>query len=86
MNEALVLEVVGVFGAAILFTSYFLVSTGKIVSKDIRNQSLNLVGAVMLATNAAYHHAVPPALLNLLWALIAANAIRKTQENGQSER
>ena len=73
----MVIEIVGTLGACLLLLSYFLVSTGRISLDSTLGHLLNLGGAVMLGVNAFAHRALPPAALNVLWALIALVALMK---------
>jgi hypothetical protein len=73
----MIVEVVGTMGACLLLLSYFLVSTGRIGLASTRGHLLNLGGAIMLGVNALAHGAIPPAALNVLWALIACAALVK---------
>jgi hypothetical protein len=73
----MIVEVVGTMGACLLLLSYFLVSTGRISLESTLGHLLNLGGAIMLGVNAFAHGAIPPATLNVLWALIAFAALMK---------
>jgi hypothetical protein len=73
----MIVEIVGTLGACLLLFSYFLASTGRISSESTTGPLLNLGGAIMLGVNAFVHGAIPPATLNVLWALIALVALIK---------
>ena len=75
------LEIVGTIGACLLLLAYMLVSSGRIGLSDRSGQLLNLGGSVMLGVNAVAHGAIPPAMLNLVWALIAIAAMIRRRKN-----
>ena len=75
------LEIVGTVGACLLLLAYMLVSSGRIGLNDRSGQLLNLGGSVMLGVNAVSHGAIPPAMLNLIWALIAIAAMVRRPKN-----
>ncbi len=71
----MIVEVIGTAGACLLLLAYFLVSTRRIPTDSRLGYLLNLGGAAMLGVNAVVHGAIPPAVLNLVWALIAIVAL-----------
>lgn len=71
----MIVEVIGTAGACLLLLAYFLVSTRRIATDSRLGYLLNLGGAAMLGVNAVEHGAIPPAVLNLVWALIAVVAL-----------
>ena len=71
----LVIDALGWLGAASLLLAYGLTSAGRLPSQGWRFQMLNLVGAVALAANSAYHGAWPSAALNLVWIAIGLAAL-----------
>jgi hypothetical protein len=77
-------EVVGTGGACLLLLAYFLVSSRRLALDSVWVNLLNLGGAVMLGINAAAHHAIPPAMLNLLWSLIALVALARQARRPRS--
>jgi len=68
-------EVVGTAGACVLLLAYFLVSSRRLPLDSMLGHGMNIAGSVMLGANAISHGAVPPAMLNLIWALIAVAAM-----------
>jgi drug/metabolite transporter (DMT)-like permease len=71
----MIVELVGTAGACLLLLAYFLSSTGRIAADSTPGNLLNLCGAAMLGVNAVAHSAMPPAALNLVWAVIALVAL-----------
>ncbi len=60
----------GWLGAALLLAAYALVSSGRLGAGGRAYQSLNLVGAVLLALNSTYHGALPSVAVNAVWIAI----------------
>ena len=85
----MIVELVGTAGACLLLLAYFLSSTGRIATDSTLGNLLNLGGAAMLGVNAVAHSAIPPAALNLVWALIAVVALfrqrTKAARNSEDE-
>ncbi|GGM58756.1 hypothetical protein GCM10010106_00610 [Thermopolyspora flexuosa] len=73
----LLVDVVGWVGAALLLAAYGLTSTGRIPGDGVVFQVLNLLGAVFLTVNTAYHHAWPSAMLNVAWIGIGIAALAR---------
>jgi len=71
----MIYEVIGTVGACLLLLAYLLVSTGRLALDSLLGHALNLGGSAMLGVNAVVHGAIPPAMLNLIWALIAVFAM-----------
>jgi hypothetical protein len=71
----LLIDVVGSVGAALLLVAYGLTSTGRLPSEGGRFQLLNLMGALALTANSAYHGAWPSAGLNIVWIVIGVAAL-----------
>lgn len=71
----MIFEIIGTAGACLLLLAYFMVSSKRLALDSLLAHVLNLGGSVMLGMNAIVHGAVPPAMLNLIWALIAVVAM-----------
>lgn len=71
----MIFEIIGTAGACLLLLAYFMVSSRRLALDSLLAHLLNLGGSVMLGVNAIVHGAIPPAMLNLIWALIAAVAM-----------
>lgn len=76
MTDVLV-DVVGWVGAAALLGAYALVSAGRIDGRGGGFQLLNLVGAVGLLVNGAYHGAWPSVGLNAVWFVVGLLALTR---------
>ena len=62
------IEVIGWLAAALILTSYVLLSLGKIEPRGYLYQWMNVVGAGGFIINSGYNGALPSAVLNVIWA------------------
>lgn len=69
-------DLVGWVGAACLCGAYGLASSGRVAGRSVAYQALNLVGALGLIVNSAYHGALPSVGLNLFWAGVGLFTLR----------
>jgi hypothetical protein len=65
------IEVAGWAGAALILLAYFLLSIGKLSSRSLAYQAMNLGGATGFVINSWWHGAIPNAAMNVVWAGIA---------------
>jgi hypothetical protein len=75
--KALLFEVIGWYGAAAIILAYLMVSFGMLDSKGLIYQTLNLSGAVGIVFISLQKKAYQPAVLNIIWSVIALVAIVK---------
>ncbi|MET3809941.1 hypothetical protein [Arthrobacter sp. UYEF3] len=75
---SLLAECSGWFGALAVLAGYTLFSLGRIPNGRTF-QSANLVGAMALLVNGAYHNAWPSVAANIAWFAIAATALIRLQ-------
>lgn len=68
-------EVVGWAGAVLLLAAYGLLSSGHLAKPNVVYHLANLVGAIGLMVNAAWHRSWPPVVVNLVWLGIAVGAL-----------
>ena len=87
MDNLLILEVVGIFGAALLLWAYWLSASNKASFNSILINVLNLCGALAIAFNSALHLAWVPTALNGIWAAVALKALlnRKSMTPPESD-
>jgi hypothetical protein len=67
----------GWYGVLAILLAYALVSFNIIVAKGIGYQLLNLTGAIGIMIEALYKRDAQPAVLNIVWAIIATIAIAR---------
>ena len=60
----------------VLVVAYYLVSHGKWSPSAARYNCANAGASVLVGLNAWYHGALPSAGLNVVWVIIALNALR----------
>ncbi|WP_214416352.1 CBU_0592 family membrane protein [Sphaerisporangium fuscum] len=72
---SVLVDVCGMLGAAALLFAYALLSMSKISGDSLSYQLANLLGAIALMVNSAYHFAWPSAVLNLIWSAIGTFAL-----------
>lgn len=65
-------ELIGWCGAAALLTAFGLSAVGVLPASSASYLVLNLFGAVGLAYASLSRQAYPPAVLNMIWAVVAA--------------
>ena len=70
MTEVLI-EIAGWVGGGLILLGYMLVSAGRLQGRSVVYQMLNLVGSLGFVVNAAWHGAIPPMALNVIWCAIA---------------
>jgi hypothetical protein len=68
-------HVIGGIGTILVLTAYFLVSTGRVPSRSLGFQGINLVGAILLTIYGFMLFAWATVALNGVWGLIAIVAL-----------
>jgi hypothetical protein len=71
----LLIEVIGWAGALLLLLAYGLVSAGRVESRAVSYQAMNLLGAAGLVVNSGWNGAFPSASLNVVWMAIGLAAL-----------
>lgn len=71
----ILIEVIGWYGAAAILLGYGLLSFDKISADSLAYQLLNLTGAAGIVIVSLAKGAQQPAILNIVWAIIALVAI-----------
>lgn len=77
------IALIGWVGAALLLAAYGLVAARKLSGHSSAFHSLNLVGGAGLAANSAANHAMPSAVLNLIWIAIGVFALVRNRARRQ---
>ena len=73
----ILLEIFGWYGMAAIVAAYFLNSFGIIGSQSFIYQFLNLTGALGIVVVSLKKSAFQPAILNLIWSVVALAALVK---------
>ena len=69
------IEILGWYGAIAILAAYALVSFGELSPQSLWYHILNGTGALAIATHAFVKKDYQPALLNVIWMLIAIFAL-----------
>lgn len=76
------ITVIGWAGTVLLLGAYALLTAGILSPRTLRYQGMNLVGAVFLMANTAYHSAWPSTALNLVWLVIGVSGLIQARRRG----
>ncbi|MFZ5955178.1 MAG: CBU_0592 family membrane protein [Nanoarchaeota archaeon] len=74
MNKKLA-EIIGWCGVLMLLSAYALLNFHVIYVNDFSYQFLNLIGSVSIIIISLFKRAYQPAVLNIIWAIIAMIAL-----------
>lgn len=72
---ALLIDIIGWIGSVMVVLAYSLNMFGKMASDSMAYYWLNIVGSICLILNTLFHHAIPSAVVNVIWVCIAGVAI-----------
>ncbi len=70
-------EILGWYGVAAIVGAYILLSFNFVSSNSLIFQLLNLTGAIGIVVDAIEDRNIQPAVLNIIWALVALIALVK---------
>lgn len=73
--KKVIIEVVGWYGALAILAAYILLTLHVLVVNSVLYQSLNLTGALGIVVVALSKRDLQPALLNIIWLLVAILAL-----------
>jgi len=68
-------EAAGWIGAALILGAYLLLSMGRLTGQSPLYQWMNVAGAAGFIVNGWWHHALPSAVLNVIWMMIGGVAL-----------
>jgi hypothetical protein len=74
------IEAVGWIGAIMILAAYGLLSSGRLGGRSTTYQLLNLVGSVGIVINSGWNHAIPSAVLNVVWMGIGVVALVRNRQ------
>ena len=77
MNQELVVEISGWLGVVFYVIAYFSLSINLLKSNGYLFHILNILGAVGLITDAAFHMDRPNLVVNVVWFVIGLIAISR---------
>jgi hypothetical protein len=73
--QIILIETIGWIGSVAIVLAYALNMFGKLASDSAAYYILNITGSVCLIINTLYHHAIPSAVVNVIWIIIAFVAV-----------
>jgi hypothetical protein len=74
-------DVAGWIAALLILAAYGLLSAGRLNSKSVAYQAMNIAGAIGFIINTSYYGAIPSAVLNVVWMGIGVWALVKIRMN-----
>lgn len=73
--KKIILEIIGWYGVVAIFMAYLLVSYSVIIPQSYVYQVLNLTGGIGIILVSFHKKNYQPAVLNIIWSVIAISAI-----------
>lgn len=71
----MLIDAIGWLGSILVVIAYAMNMYGKLRSDSRQYYILNIAGSAGLIVNTLYHHAIPSAVVNIIWVGIALAAI-----------
>jgi len=71
----LLIDIIGWVGSVMVVLAYSLNMFGKMASDSMAYYWLNIIGSICLILNTLFHHALPSAVVNVIWVCIAGVAV-----------
>ncbi|MBS1664807.1 MAG: hypothetical protein JST68_27420 [Bacteroidetes bacterium] len=71
----ILIDSIGWIGSIMVVLAYALNMYGKMASDSVVYYVLNIAGSACLIVNTIYHHAIPSAVVNVIWVVIALVAL-----------
>lgn len=72
---ALLIDIIGWIGSVMVVLAYSLNMFKKMASDSMMYYWLNIIGSICLIVNTLFHHAIPSAVVNVIWVCIAGVAV-----------
>lgn len=73
----MIIDIIGWIGSVLVVLAYALNMYKKLDSDSLAYYSMNIGGSACLILNTIYHHAIPSAVVNVVWIIIAIIALAK---------
>lgn len=74
---AILVEVLGWVGMLLILGAYALVTAGRLDGRGRAYQWMNVLGSTGFIVNSGWNHALPSAVLNVVWAGIGIYALTR---------
>jgi hypothetical protein len=71
----MLIDIIGWIGSVMVVMAYALNIYKKLASDSVPYCLLNIAGSACLIANTLYHRAIPSAVVNMIWVLIALVAL-----------
>jgi hypothetical protein len=75
--HGIVIDTIGWIGSVMVVLAYALNMYKRLAPDSLSYYLLNILGSACLILNTVYHHAIPSAVVNVIWVLIALGALLK---------
>ncbi len=75
------IEVIGWTGAALILGAYALLSAGKLRADSLAYHLMNILGAAGFVINSGWNHALPSAVMNVVWIGIGVYALSQRRKS-----
>jgi len=82
----MILDIIGWLGSALVVAAYALNIAKRMASDSLAYYLLNITGSACLTANTLYHHALPSAIVNIIWVAIALFALTRDRRPKPIER
>ena len=76
----MLIDVIGWIGSVMVVLAYALNMYKRMASDSRTYYLLNIGGSACLVLNTLYHHAIPSAVVNIIWVFIALVALFKKRK------
>lgn len=73
----LLIETLGWIGSVLIVGAYASNIYGRLRADALLYIWANIIGGCFFVVNTIYHHAYPSAVVNVIWVIIALNAVTK---------
>lgn len=73
----ILIDSIGWIGSVMVVMAYALNMYKKMASDSVAYYVLNILGSACLIVNTIYHHAIPSAVVNVIWVVIALVALAR---------
>jgi hypothetical protein len=77
-------EVIGWTGAILMVLAYALLSAGKLESRSVSYQVMNILGAAGFIVNSGWNGAFPSASVNVVWMAIGIFALVRGRKEARA--
>jgi hypothetical protein len=71
----MIIDIIGWIGSVMVVLAYTLNMFKRMESDSVAYYALNITGSACLIVNTIYHHAIPSAVVNVIWIFIALVAL-----------